>query len=110
MNLQIGNSQQSEYGGGGVGIHYLKTVKKASLGEGLFGYSKTFDGLGIYLNSGVGRPNSDTGVYENTIKGYFNNNDRQIDYDKDGSGCFSKFRNLPSEGGKPGNLKLLITY
>ena len=66
LRVRIGNEIKTEKGGAGMGIYYLKTVKKSSLGDGLFGYSKIFDGLGIYLNSILSSP-GETGGYENYI-------------------------------------------
>ena len=66
LRVKIGNSIRSDKGGAGMGIYYLKTIKKASLGDGLFGYSKVFDGLGIFLNSKLNSPAEDGG-YNNYI-------------------------------------------
>lgn len=91
INLQIGNSIRSEKGGGGVGVHYLKSVKRSSFGNGLFGYERNFDGLGVYLNSMMSTPGSD----ENYIQAHFNSNDREIDHNETGENfCTTKFRNL----------------
>ena len=67
LRVNIGNSIKSEKGGAGMGIFYLKSIKKASLGDGLFGYSKVFDGLGIYLNSILSTPSENGTGYDNYI-------------------------------------------
>ena len=51
MRVTIGNEMRSNKGGAGIGIHYLKSLHKSAIGNGLFGYGKDFDGLGVYLNS-----------------------------------------------------------
>lgn len=66
LRVRIGNEVKTERGGAGLGIFYLKTIKKASLGDGLFGYSKIFDGLGIYLNSLLSTP-GESGGFDNYI-------------------------------------------
>ena len=34
-----------------MGIYYLRSLNKEDIGTSLFGYSKKFDGLGIFLNT-----------------------------------------------------------
>jgi hypothetical protein len=49
--LDIGNNDKTRKGGNGVGIYYLETFNREDIGTGIFGYSKNFKGLGIYLNT-----------------------------------------------------------
>jgi hypothetical protein len=49
--VTIGNQDQTQRGGNGMGIYYLRTLNKEDIGQSLFGYSKKFDGLGIFLNT-----------------------------------------------------------
>lgn len=51
LRIRVGNERGSAKGGGGIGIHYLRSISKANIGTGLFGYSKEFDGLAVYMNS-----------------------------------------------------------
>ena len=51
LRITIGNEINSQKGGAGIGIHYLKSLHKSAIGNGLFGYGKDFDGLGVYMNS-----------------------------------------------------------
>lgn len=57
---------KTESADSGFGIHYLKSIKKSSLGDSQFGYANKFDGLGVYLNS-VLKALSDDGTQENYI-------------------------------------------
>lgn len=102
-----------------MGIHYLKTVRKSGLGNGLMGISKSFDGLGVYLNSIISYPN-ESGSDTNIIQVYFNKNDQQINhYAESQNSCQARFRNIPVEDWekdprKPplttGNFNLWIKY
>ena len=96
-----------------MGIYYLKTIKKASLGDGLFGYAKVFDGLGIYLNSVLNYP-ADGGGYYNYIQAYFNDNTEQINPMKlkNTSHCQVRFRNLEKGDGSDmdGGFFLQVEY
>lgn len=100
LRVKIGNSVKSEKGGAGMGIYYLKTIKKSSLGDGLFGYAKVFDGLGIYLNS-ILSSQSDKGGFDNYVQAYFNDNTQQINPMKlkGEYHCKAKFRNLDKGDG-----------
>ena len=49
--LDIGNEDKTRKGGNGVGIYYLETFNREDVGTGIFGFSKNFKGLGIYLNT-----------------------------------------------------------
>lgn len=51
LKLRIGNEDKTSKGGNGLGIYYLRDINKDTFGEGLFGYSKTYDGLGVFMNS-----------------------------------------------------------
>lgn len=101
LRVKIGNEVRSAKGGAGMGIYYLKTIKKASLGDGLFGYSKVFDGLGIYLNSILSTP-GEGGGYENYIQAFFNDNTQQVNPMKlkGEHHCKAKFRNIETGDGK----------
>jgi len=49
--LQFGNEAQTQKGGAGAAIHYLDGVNKEEIGNGLFGYSKQYKGIGVYFNT-----------------------------------------------------------
>jgi hypothetical protein len=49
--VRIGNQEKTKRGGNGVGFYYLSSINKDEIGNGLFGYSKEFDGLAVLLNS-----------------------------------------------------------
>ena len=49
--LDIGNEDKTRKGGNGVGIYYLEAFNRDDVGTGIFGFSKNFKGLGIYLNT-----------------------------------------------------------
>jgi len=45
-----------------MAIYYLRGVNKDDLGTGLFGYSKEFDGLGVFLNSVLSTRDGETSM------------------------------------------------
>ena len=47
----MGNSGKTFKGGNGMAFYYLRNINKEDLGQGSFGYSSTFDGLGVFLNT-----------------------------------------------------------
>lgn len=51
FQLEIGNTMKTEKGGNGVSILLLHEVDKEDFGQGIFGYSKKYDGMGLYLNT-----------------------------------------------------------
>ena len=40
LRIRVGNELQTAKGGAGIGLHYLRSITKANIGTGLFGYSK----------------------------------------------------------------------
>jgi hypothetical protein len=51
MKLHIGNEAKTPRGGNGVGIHYLRDFDSDDIGTHLFGYTKNFRGLAVYINT-----------------------------------------------------------
>lgn len=51
IELHLGNDKKTHRGGTGVGIFYVRNVDKVSHKDSIFGYSNTFEGLGVYLNT-----------------------------------------------------------
>lgn len=65
IKVRIGNANKSLKGGNGVGIYYLRDIDKSEVAQGLFGYTKNFNGLGIVMNTILQK--SDGDKYENFI-------------------------------------------
>jgi hypothetical protein len=51
LKTTIGNSGKTPKGGAGLGLYYIESLNQEDIGQGLFGYSKQFKGLGVFLNS-----------------------------------------------------------
>ena len=51
FQLEVGNTMKTAKGGNGVSILLLHELDKEDFGQGIFGYSKKYDGFGLYLNS-----------------------------------------------------------
>lgn len=51
MKFHIGNDAKTNKGGNGVGIHYLRDFDSEDIGTHLFGYTKTFRGMAVYINT-----------------------------------------------------------
>ena len=51
FQIQVGNTLKTEKGGNGVSILLLHEIDKEDFGQGIFGYSKKYDGMGIYFNT-----------------------------------------------------------
>ena len=77
VRLKIGNEIPALRGGNGVGIYYLRSVNQEDIGQGQMGYSKMYDGLGIFLNTILAKKNKDQ-VVENYIQAFTNNGEKQI--------------------------------
>ena len=51
LRVEIGNEAKSERGGAGLALYYLSEINQAEIGNGVFGYSRQFKGLTVFLNS-----------------------------------------------------------
>ena len=51
LKATIGNTQESPKGGAGLAFYYLDSINQQEIGQGLFGYSKQYRGLGVFMNS-----------------------------------------------------------
>ena len=51
MKFYIGNTDKTNKGGNGVAIHYLRDFDSDDIGSHLFGYTKNYRGLGVYINT-----------------------------------------------------------
>lgn len=51
VRLNIENTDGTVKGGGGTGIFYLQNINHEDIGSGKFGYSNSFTGLGVFLNT-----------------------------------------------------------
>jgi len=51
VKTTIGNDVESPKGGAGLGFYYLKEINQDELGNGIFGYSRNFNGFSVFLNS-----------------------------------------------------------
>lgn len=70
LKVSIGNEDQTQRGGNGMGIYYLRSLNKEDIGSSLFGYSKKFDGLGIFLNTLLSK--TANGGNNNYVQGFIN--------------------------------------
>lgn len=68
--LDIGNEENTRKGGNGVGIYYLETFNREDVATGIFGFSKNFKGLGIYLNTIL--QVEEEGEQYNYVQGFIN--------------------------------------
>lgn len=51
VRLNIENTDATATGGNGAAIYYLKDINHEDIGSGAFGYSNTFRGLGVFMNT-----------------------------------------------------------
>lgn len=51
LKVNIGNTQKSNKGGAGLGLYYLKEIDGSQIGTGVFGYTRQFNGMAVFLNS-----------------------------------------------------------
>lgn len=96
MRVKIGNEMRTAKGGAGLGIHYLQDINQSMIGTGLFGYSKQFNGLAVYLNSILST--YDESSYVNYVQAFTNDGTKQINAMKlkgpDTKNCKAVFRNI----------------
>lgn len=51
VRLNIENSDATRTGGQGAAVYYLSDINSENIGSGAFGYSNTFRGLGVFMNT-----------------------------------------------------------
>ena len=80
-----------------MGLYYLESINQDDIGQGLFGYSKQYKGLGVFLNS-VLQMDKDGQRY-NYLQGFVNDGNQLINpmKIKNEKNCLVKFRNLEGE-------------
>ena len=76
MQVTIGNTEKTKKGGNGLAFYYLNSINKDEIGNGLFGYSKQFDGLGVFLNSVLNTRDGEKQL--NYIQAFSNDGTKQI--------------------------------
>jgi hypothetical protein len=97
MVLDIGNTDKTAKGGNGIGIHYLRDFDSNDIGTHLFGYTKNFRGLGVFINTILnGKKDDKTANY---IQGFMGDGTTPINVMKtaDSPNCLAFVRNLPEE-------------
>lgn len=102
FQLEIGNTAKTAKGGNGVAILLLHDLDKEDIGQGIFGYSKKYDGMGVYLNTIL---NGKT-PGQNYIQGFVNDGEKLVNpmkVDPEGS-CERVVRNR--ENDKPLSVKI----
>lgn len=65
-----------------MGIYYLRTLNKEDIGQSLFGYSKKFDGLGIFLNTLLSKTVKGANANNNYVQGFVGDGQTQINFMK----------------------------
>ena len=106
MKLHIGNTDKTNKGGNGVGIHFLRDFDSDDIGTHLFGYTKTYRGLGVYINTILNAKKDDKSA--NYIQAFMNDGVTPINVmkTKGEQNCLAFVRNLPED--KP--LVMRIEY
>ena len=97
MKLSIGNTAKTNKGGNGVGIHYLKDFDSDDIGTHLFGYTKSFRGMAVYINTILSAKKDDKSA--NYIQGFMGDGLTPVNVmkTKDVSNCLAVVRNLPDD-------------
>lgn len=98
IKVSIGNHDHvTNRGGNGVGIFYLRNLDKEELSRGVFGYSKNFDGLGIYLNTILSKFTDKSSKLKNYVQGFVNDGNKAVNFMKTSGdqNCLALIRNRP---------------
>ena len=82
LKVNIGNDAQTSKGGNGMGIYYLRSLNKEDIGTSLFGYSKKFDGLGIFLNTLLSKGVEGSPTNHNYVQGFVGDGQLQVNFMK----------------------------
>ena len=78
-----------------MGIYYLRSLNKEDIGTSLFGYSKKFDGLGIFLNTLLSKGVEGSPTNHNYVQGFVGDGQMQINFMKTTTehNCLQPMRN-----------------
>lgn len=97
IRVKVGNDEETFKGGTGLGFWYLRDLNKEDLNQGLMGYSKRFDGLGVFLNSVFST--NEGGVGMNYMQAFTNDGSQNTNFLKISGekNCKVAFRNLPGK-------------
>ena len=83
LKVGLGNEDKTTKGGNGMGIYYLRTLNKEDIGQSLFGYTKKFDGLAIFLNTLLQKhTGAEDGSMSNYVQGFLNDGQSQVNFMK----------------------------
>jgi hypothetical protein len=104
LRVHIGNEARTERGGAGLGLYYLRELDQAQIGSGVFGYSREYNGLAVFLNSLFA--SSKDGKMMNWLQAFPNDgtqmtNPMKVKGEKN---CQVVFRNQPQD--KPFHVRL----
>lgn len=94
VRLNIENTDGTTTGGAGAAIYYLQDINHEDIGSGTFGYTNTFRGLGVFMNTILSYSEGDS-VY-NYVQVLYGDGERPVNLMKvvPERSCKRKMRNL----------------
>ena len=51
LKVRIANDEKTLKGGAGLALYYLQSINQEEIGNGVFGYTRNFNGLSVFMNS-----------------------------------------------------------